>query len=126
MNVVITGSTKGIGLGMAREFLKRGHNVVISSRRPDAVESTVHQLKQEAPALKVAGAACDVTDYGQIETLWDKAVESLESVDIWINNAGCDTTKVPFFMLPREEIAATVNTNLISVIEANGGLNGLG
>ena len=39
MNVVITGSTKGIGLGMAREFVRLGHNVVVSSRRQAAVDA---------------------------------------------------------------------------------------
>ena len=60
MNVVITGSTKGIGCGMAREFLKRGHNVVISSRRPDAVEQVAKDLRSIDPSLTVAGVACDV------------------------------------------------------------------
>lgn len=119
MNIVITGSTKGIGLGMAREFLQRGHDVVISSRRPDAVERVVAELKATAADRRVVGCACDVTDYGQVETLWDKAVDSLGSVDIWINNAGRDATKVPFFMLPREEIPETVNTNIIGMMYCN-------
>ena len=53
MNIVITGSTKGIGLGMAREFLKRGHDVVISSRRADAVDTTVTELRAEFPDRSV-------------------------------------------------------------------------
>ncbi len=119
MNIVITGSTKGIGLGMAREFLLRSHDVVISSRRPDAVERVVAELKAAAPDRRVVGCACDVTDYGQVETLWDMAADSLGSVDIWINNAGRDATKVPFFMLPREEIPETVNTNMIGMMYCN-------
>jgi short-subunit dehydrogenase len=119
MNVVITGSTKGIGLGMAREFLKRNHNVVISSRRPDAVERVAAELRATAPGQRVVGCACDVTDYGQVETLWDKGGEALGSIDIWINNAGRDTAKVPFFMLPKEEIADTVNTNIIGMMYCN-------
>ena len=119
MNIVITGSTKGIGLGMAREFLLRSHDVVISSRHPDAVERVVAELKATAPDRRVVGCACDVTDYGQVETLWDMAADSLGSVDIWINNAGRDATKVPFFMLPREEIPDTVNTNMIGMMYCN-------
>src|SRR5262245_11976836 len=34
--VVVTGSTRGIGKGLAREFLKRGHSVVVSGRTRDA------------------------------------------------------------------------------------------
>ena len=44
MNVVITGSTQGIGLGLAREFLKRGHDVIISSRRQNAVDEVVARI----------------------------------------------------------------------------------
>ena len=119
MNIVITGSTKGIGLGMAREFLKRDHNVGISSRRPDAVDQVVAELQATAPDRRVVGCACDVTDYGQVETLWDKTIESLGSVDIWINNAGRDAAKVPFYMLPHKEIFDTVNTNMVGMMYCN-------
>ena len=40
-NVVITGSTRGIGLGMAREFRRLGHSVVISSRGSTAVDAAL-------------------------------------------------------------------------------------
>ena len=40
-NVVITGSTRGIGRGLAVEFLKRGHNVVVSSRGQADVDKAV-------------------------------------------------------------------------------------
>ena len=53
MNVVITGSTQGIGLGLAREFLRRGHNVVISSRRADAVAEVVEQARAVGAATFV-------------------------------------------------------------------------
>jgi NAD(P)-dependent dehydrogenase (short-subunit alcohol dehydrogenase family) len=42
-NVVITGSTRGIGLGMAKEFRRRGHSVVISSRGASAVEKAAEE-----------------------------------------------------------------------------------
>eukprot|EP00121_Abeoforma_whisleri_P015020 Awhi_evm1s13848 len=40
-NVVITGSTKGIGLALAKYFLLKGHNVIISGRNQTAVDSKV-------------------------------------------------------------------------------------
>jgi short-subunit dehydrogenase len=119
MNVVITGSTKGIGFGMAREFLKRGHSVMISSRRGGAVATAVRRLQQEFPGSRIAGHACDVADYAQVQGLWDAAVQALDRVDIWINNAGRDNSKVPFFMLPPEEIVQTVNTNMIGLMNCN-------
>ena len=119
MNVVITGSTKGIGFGMAREFLKRGHNVMISSRRPDAVEKAVADLHAEFPDRTIAGQSCDVAEYDQVQTLWAKSVEALEKVDIWVNNAGTDGKKVPFFALPKEDYMQTIKTNMIGLMNCN-------
>ncbi len=119
MHVVITGSTKGIGLGMAREFLKRGHDLVVSSRGSAAVEKAVAELRAAFPGRKVIGKVCDVADYGQVQALWEAAVASLGSVDIWVNNAGRDGTKVPFFMLPPDDYVKTINTNLIGLMNCN-------
>jgi NAD(P)-dependent dehydrogenase (short-subunit alcohol dehydrogenase family) len=119
MHVVITGSTKGIGLGLAREFLKRGHDVVVSSRGAAAVDQAVAGLKAAFPGRKVVGQACDVADYGQVQALWAAAAAALGSVDIWVNNAGRDSTKVPFFAIPPEDYVKTINTNLIGLMNCN-------
>ncbi len=116
MNVVITGSTKGIGLGMAREFLARGHDVVVSSRRADAVAEVSGQLAEEFAGRTVAGQACDVADFEQVQRLWDHAAASLGGVDIWVNNAGRDGIKAPFFAVPPEDFALTVQTNLTGLM----------
>ena len=119
MNVVITGSTKGIGLGMAREFLQRGHNVMISSRTPQAVDQVVAELRDAYPERNVAGRVCDVGDYGQVQNLWDRAAEILGSVDIWVNNAGVETGADLFYKQDRKTIAATINTNLTGLMYCN-------
>lgn len=119
MNVVITGSTKGIGLGMAREFLKRGHAVAIASRGEVAVSEAVAMLKREFPSASVVGKACDVGDYAQVQALWDAAAAALGRIDIWVNNAGRDGSKVPFFMIPPDDMRSTVTTNLIGLMNCN-------
>jgi len=119
MNVVITGSTKGIGLGMAREFLQRGHDVMVSSRTPQAVDQVVAELREAWPDRNVAGRVCDVTDYGQVQNLWDRAAEILGSVDIWVNNAGVETGADLLYRQSRESIAATINTNLTGLMYCN-------
>jgi len=42
--VVITGSTRGIGLGMAKEFLNRGHQVVLSGTSDDSVSNGLDSI----------------------------------------------------------------------------------
>ena len=114
--VVITGSTKGIGLGLAREFLKRDCSVVISSRSRPKLEQVVAELRKEFGADRVAGQPCDVTDSGQVQTLWDAAVQHFGRVDIWINNAGIANTMKSLLELDLDEVPAVVNTNVTGLI----------
>jgi short-subunit dehydrogenase len=112
MNIVITGSSKGIGRGMAREFLRRGHNVMISSRHADAVDKTVVELGAEFPGVRVFGRPCDVTRIEDVQALWDASVVAFGTVDYWVNNAGRVNPRLPIDELPVAEIDATIDTNL--------------
>ena len=119
MNVVITGSTKGIGYGMAREFLKRGHDVMISSRRADAVAQAVADLSGEFPDRLILGQPCDIGAYDQVEALWTAATDGFDHVDIWINNAGRDSLKKPFFAIPKEDYMQAIHANIVGLLHCN-------
>jgi NAD(P)-dependent dehydrogenase (short-subunit alcohol dehydrogenase family) len=119
MNVVITGSTKGIGLGMAREFMQRGHKVMISSRGQAAVDEVVAALSMEFSAELIAGQPCDVSNYFQVQALWDAGIAAFGRIDYWINNAGRDGIQENFAEIPHEDYASTINTNLIGVMHCN-------
>lgn len=114
--VVITGSTKGIGLGLAKEFLKRGCSIVISGRNQQRLEQEVHRLQEEYGDDKVLGQICDVTDIHQVEALWDASKQKFGKVDIWINNAGITHSTKPLLELDPSEIAPVINTNIIGLI----------
>lgn len=60
--IVITGSTRGIGYGLADAFLGRGCNVTVSGRTQQAVESAVTQLGENHPEDCIFGCPCDVTE----------------------------------------------------------------
>ena len=64
-----SGSTAGLGFGLAREAAKLGMRVCISDVRQDAIDEAVAQLSAETPGVTVAGCACDVTDYSSVEAL---------------------------------------------------------
>jgi len=119
MNIVITGSTQGIGLGLAQEFLRRGHDVVISSRREAVVAEVVAQLGTEWTDRRIVGCAADVGIYADGQRLWDTAVAELGSVDIWVNNAGTEVGAAMFFMQEPDTIAATVQTNFTGMMYCN-------
>jgi NAD(P)-dependent dehydrogenase (short-subunit alcohol dehydrogenase family) len=110
-NVVITGSTRGIGRGLAVEFLKRGHNVVVSSRRQPDVARAVAELAKAGTATAV-GTTCDVTVKADVQALWDFAVASFGHVDFWINNAGRATSRHAVHDLPEDLVHTLVDGNL--------------
>lgn len=112
--IVITGSTKGIGKGLAAEFARLGHKVVISGRQQQDVDNTLAELGY--PSQQVAGLACDSVDKAQVEALWQFACEQFGSVDIWINNAGLARTVWPILDTPDQEIEQMVRTNIIGTI----------
>ena len=111
--VVITGSTRGIGLGLAREFLKRSHQVVVSGTSTSSVERALKQLDGLGEMI---GQPCQVQDYESVQALWDKGFERFGKIDIWINNAGISTSKTILNELALDEIHNTVDTNLIGSI----------
>lgn len=112
--IVVTGSTRGIGHGLAREFLKRGQNVVVCGRSQDAVDAALKELAIDVTdGAKVVGTPCDVTQHEQVQALWDFAKNAFGDVDIWINNAGLSNTRFPIGRLPQDEVEAVPEVNLI-------------
>ncbi len=118
-NVVITGSTRGIGLGLAREFLARGHSVMISGRYADTVDAIAGELAAEFPHVTVAGQACDVLSIDSVEALWSAAQARFGKIDYWINNAGRNNRKARLAALDWPEIEGTIDTNLLGVIRGS-------
>lgn len=114
--IVITGSSRGIGAGMAREFRARGHDVVISARGKAAVDAAVELLSASPGSGRVIGIVADVSDRAAVLALWNKAAHELGGVDIWINNAGMTGAKRPFVDLGDAEIATVLDTNIWGVL----------
>ena len=110
---VITGSSRGIGLGLARELLARGTNVVVTGRGQDAVDQAVAELGEPG---RVLGVALDVTDPASVQRLWDAAAAQFGRVDIWINNAGTTTNPLPLWEVTSDEVRQTVETNLLGTV----------
>jgi NAD(P)-dependent dehydrogenase (short-subunit alcohol dehydrogenase family) len=114
--VVITGSTRGLGLRLARQFLSRGCAVVVSGRTGQAVDAAVAELRSAVPGADVLGIPCDTGNPGQVDALWQESVRALGGVDHWINNAGIGQPMVPIWDLPTEEMDAIVRTDLLGVL----------
>jgi NAD(P)-dependent dehydrogenase (short-subunit alcohol dehydrogenase family) len=86
--VVITGSTRGIGFGLAEAFLDLGCAVVVNGRSQTSVDQAIQRLAVRHNTEQILGFAADVADLAQVEAMWSAAIDRFGQVDIWINNAG--------------------------------------
>lgn len=111
--IVITGATRGIGFGLAAEFLQRNHRVVVSGRAQPAADEAARKLREATGKDSVFGLACDVRELAQVQSLWDAAVAQFGPVDIWINNAGIAQTVTPAWELPAEFVKTIMETNFL-------------
>lgn len=113
--VVVTGSTRGIGHGLAKAFLDRGCSVVVSGRSAQSVSSVAAAL---GPAERVLGVAADVGSAADQQAMWDAAVERFGRVDVWVANAGVSAPRVPVDEVPADAVRAVVETNVLGVLHS--------
>jgi len=109
---VITGSTKGIGRGLAEAFTRLGHNAVICSRNQEDVDRVAAEITAEGGG-RCSGVACDNTDKSQLQALWDHAVATYGSVEYWINNAGLATSRHAIHELPEDLTRTLISSNML-------------
>jgi len=82
---LVTGGTRGIGMMIARGLLQAGAEVVISSRKADAVDQAVSALREFGP---VRGVAADLSRQPECARLAADVLGHTDSLDILVNNAG--------------------------------------
>lgn len=114
-SVVITGSTKGVGRGLANEFAKLGHDVVITSRRQADIAGVTEEMNNKYEG-RIIGQVCDITDKNQVEALWDLAKSEFGTVDYWINNAGYASGQSKIHEVPESLIHSMIDTNSLGTL----------
>lgn len=116
MNVVITGSTRGIGYGLAEEFLKAGHNVLINGRDRMVCADVYNRLKSKYPDCEIHIYACDVTCYNSVDRMCWEANRYLGSIDIWINNAGMTQENEYFYNYDKTKLDQIIDVNIKGMV----------
>ena len=85
-SVVVTGGSKGIGLGIARVFAARGAKVTIAARGREAAEAAVEALDDAGGTVR--WARCDASDWDSVRAMVDEAAEAQGRLDVMCANAG--------------------------------------
>jgi NAD(P)-dependent dehydrogenase (short-subunit alcohol dehydrogenase family) len=111
--VVITGSTRGIGAGLAKEFLGLGCRVVISGRTDESVAMALASMNGDYGSDRAIGIPCDVAVCEDVQALWDQSVEAFGPIDIWINNAGISHPQLKPWEQSLDRTKAIVDTNIL-------------
>ena len=115
--IVITGSSKGIGFGLAQCFLAEGHTVVITGTSQKSVDEAAGKLKDFDEL--VLPLVCDVRSRQSIDEVIKQTHEKHKRIDIWINNAGINHKSLPLIKLPQEDIQNIVDINVFGVINGS-------
>ncbi len=109
MNVLITGSTSGIGLGIARVFAAQGYHVIFNGLEPDGAEIAA-QAAGEAGVEHLFSAA-NMSDPAAIRGFAAAALERFGTIDVLINNAGIQHV-APVDAFPEDKWDAILAINL--------------
>lgn len=107
-NVFITGSSRGIGWGIAKAFAQQGANIVLNGRKEIAADKVA---EIEALGVKCICVCGDISSFEDAGRMIAEANETFGSIDILINNAGITQDKLLLRMKP-EEFDACLDINL--------------
>ncbi|MEM8927222.1 MAG: SDR family oxidoreductase [Bacteroidota bacterium] len=84
--VVITGASKGIGAGIAKELARKGGTMVLCSRNIEKLKNLKYQIENEGGIAHVF--QLDVGSVVQIENVFESLYDQFGRIDVLVNNAG--------------------------------------
>ena len=104
---IVTGASRGIGLATARHLSEAGANVVLTSRRQEAVDAAAQEIGSSA-----VGFAAHAADEDAAHACLEFAIDRFGSLDILVNNAGTNPAYGPVIDQDRSRFSKTFEVNL--------------
>ena len=114
--VVITGSARGFGYAMLEEFYKKDFNVVMCDINEEALATGLENLKKNEGKGKVLSYTVDVTNPDTINKMIESILKEVETIDIWINNAGVNQPEKNIWSLETGDINRLIDIDLKGTI----------
>jgi len=105
----VSGSTSGIGYGVAKWLLSEGASVVINGRKQYSITTAIESLRHDYPEAKVSGLQADFEKVDHI----DRLISELGDIDILINNVGIYASQ-SFYDMSDEEWLRHFQVNVMS------------
>ena len=87
-NILITGSTDGIGKLAANKMAKAGHQLYLHGRNESKLETVISELKRTSGNDHIEGFVADFSDLVHVQQMAYQIIEEVSSIDVVINNAG--------------------------------------
>ncbi len=112
-SVLITGTSKGIGLETALAFARTGYKVYATMRKPEGAQAFKQKIKDES--LNISISAMDVDSNESVSQAIDAILAENGTIDVLVNNAGIEHHG-SIEDLSMEEIIAIMNTNYFGVL----------
>ncbi|MBO0842983.1 MAG: SDR family oxidoreductase [Nocardioides sp.] len=110
---IVTGASRGIGLGIAQRLVDDGARVVITARHQEALDEAVEQLGGKEHATAVAGKADDGDHQAEVIAT---AIDTYGSADLLVNNAGINPVAGGLMQLDLAAARKTVEVNCFGAI----------
>jgi NAD(P)-dependent dehydrogenase (short-subunit alcohol dehydrogenase family) len=106
---IVTGSTAGIGLAIARALAREGASVIVNGRTEQRVTSATGEVKKAAAGANVSGVAADLSTRDGADEFFRRVPDA----DILVNNLGIFEAK-PFEQIPDDDWMKIFQTNVLS------------
>ena len=106
---MVTGATNGIGFETALEFARSGHNLIICGRSQSATETTRKRIEIAVPGVKIQESVFDLANLSSITNAAAILADTIDSLDVLINNAGIMAPPVRLETIDGMEIQFATN-----------------
>ena len=112
MNVLVTGSSRGIGKAIILEYAKNGYDVIINYNNSKKEALELKYYVESTYKVKALVIKCDISKESDIDSMIDKIYKEFGHLDILVNNAGVALDQ-DFELKTKEDFMKTLEVNLV-------------